>query len=376
MNPMNPRKTTVMRTVHLIRWLSTTAALACTVNLTLLGIAAAQASEAPQKLRIVGGLANVSQFTQFEEPFWKKTFPSITQGKATAEIVPFNRAGVRATEVLRLMQMGVLPFGTATLGGILSTDPELAAMDMAGMNPDMASLKRSVAAFRPHLERVMRERHGIEVLAIYAYPAQVTFCSRPFTGLADLAGRRVRFGNPTQADLIRPFGAVPVQLEFAEVVPNMRNGNIDCAITGAMSGHTIGLHKVATHIHGGATNWGLSVFGANTGAWQALAPAVRAALGTELPKLEKAIWADAEQQTLAGMACVTGNGPCSSGEPGQLKDVPATPTDSKRLSESFRTSVLPVWVQRCGNACVPVWNQLLAPATGIKAETTTPLPKR
>ena len=182
----------------------------------------------------------------------------------------YDKAGMRTHEVMRLMQLGVVPFGTAIMSGIVSNDPELAALDLAGMNPDMATLRRSVAAFRPHLERVMRERHGIEVLAIYVYPAQVTFCTRPFKGLSDLAGRRVRISNPTQADLIRPFGAIPVQTEFAEVVANMRNGNVDCAITGAMSGNTIGLHELTTHLHPQPVTWGLSVFGANAAAWRAL----------------------------------------------------------------------------------------------------------
>lgn len=334
--------------------------------------AAAEPGTPPIKLRIVGGLAGVSQYTRFEEPFWQKGLATLTEGRASAEIVPFNKAGIRTHESMRLIQLGVVPFGTVLMAGVLTADPELAAPELAGVNPDMASLRRSLAAFRPHLEQKMRERHGIEVLAIYAYPAQVTFCARPFSGLSDLAGRRVRISNPTQADLIRPFGAVPVQTEFSDVVANIRNGNVDCAITGAMSGNAIGLHEVTTHLHSSATTWGLSVFGANTAAWNALPPAVRTTLKTHLPKLEQSIWADAEQQTLEGVACNTGTDGCQSGKPGRMTEVKATPDDQRKLNESFRISVLPSWVERCGNGCVPVWNRLMAPVSGIKAATQSP----
>lgn len=331
--------------------------------------ATAATAQAPVLLRVVGGLGNVAQFREFEEPFWRNELPRITQGRAKAEIVPFDKAGIRAHEALRLVQLGVMPFGTALLTAIMGTDPELAAMDLAGLNPDMATLKRSVGAFRPHFERIMRERHGIEVLAIYVYPAQVTFCTRPLKGLSDLAGRRVRISTPTQADLIRPFGAVPVQTEFSEIIPQVRSGNVDCAITGSMSGNAIGLHDITTHVYSGAVNWGLSMFGANRAAWNALPADLRTTLQTALPKLEEAIWINADKQHREGNACNTGQDGCTSGKPGRMVEVKPTAAEEKRLREVFRTSVLPSWLERCGNQCVPVWNQLLAPVSGVKTET-------
>ena len=324
------------------------------------------------KLRIVGGLAGVPQFTRYEEPFWQKELAALTEGRVSADVVPFNKAGIRTHEAMRLIQLGVVPFGTVLMGGVMTADPELAAPELAGVNPDMASLRRALAAFRPYLEDKMRERHGIEVLAVYTYPAQVTFCAKAFMGLSDLAGRRVRISNPTQADLIRPFGAVPVQTEFSEVVPNIRNGNVDCAITGGMSGNAIGLHEVTSHIHSSATTWGLSVFGANLAAWNALPAHVRTTLKVELPKLEQRIWADAEQQTLEGVACNTGQDTCKNGKPGRMIEVKASQQDQQKLNESLRSSVLPAWVERCGNECVPMWNRIMAPVIGIKATTRSP----
>lgn len=323
----------------------------------------------PLQFRVVGGLGNLAQFREFEEPFWRTELPRLTQGRVKADIVSFDKAGIRAHEAMRLVQLGVMPFGTALLTAITSTDPELAAMDLAGLNPDMATLKRSVAAFRPHFERVMRERHGIEVLALYVYPAQVTFCTRPLKGLSDLAGRRVRISTPTQADLIRPFGAVPVQSEFSEIVAQVRSGNVDCAITGSMSGNAIGLHDITTHVYSGAINWGLSMFGANREAWQALQPDVRSTLRSALPKLESAVWANADLQHREGNACNTGQAACTAGKPGRMTEVKPTVADEQRLREAFRAHVLPAWLARCGNQCVPVWNELLAPVAGVRAET-------
>jgi TRAP-type C4-dicarboxylate transport system substrate-binding protein len=351
------------RLLHFCCWVSLCAWFVC----PSMAWAAPPASKPVLSLRVVGGLANVPQFTDFEEPFWRKEFASLTQGLARADIVSFDKAGIRAHEAMKLMSLGVVPFGTALLTAVMSTDPELAAMDLAGLNPDMSTLKRSVAVFRPHFEQVMRERHGIEVLAIYVYPAQVTFCNRPFKGLSDLVGRRVRISSPTQADLIRAFGGVPVQTEFAEIVSQMRSGNVDCAVTGAMSGNVIGLHGVTTHLHNRAINWGLSVFAANRAAWLSLPDEVRKVLQTALPKLENSIWQDADRQHREGVACNTGRAGCQMGKAGKMQEVPVLPEDEQRLRQAFQAHVLPSWVERCGASCVPIWNQFLAPIAGVEA---------
>src|SRR3982074_2039809 len=70
---------------------------------------AAQAPAAsPQHLRIVGGLAGVNQYTRYEEPFWTRELTRLSGGRATAEIVSFDRAGIRGQEMLRLVQLGVV----------------------------------------------------------------------------------------------------------------------------------------------------------------------------------------------------------------------------------------------------------------------------
>jgi len=317
-------------------------------------------------LRIVGGLANVNQYTRFEQPFWTRDLARLSGGRATAEIVPYDGAGIRGQEVLRLVQLGVVPFGTSILNLSSVYDPELGMLDLAGLNPDMAALRRSVSAFRPRLQKLLRERYGIELLAIYAYPAQVMFCTKRLAGLADLQGRRIRFSSATQSDWVTALGAVPVQTTFAEIGANLRSGNIDCAITGAMSGNTLGLHEIATHIQTTAVNWGVAAFIANGAAWAALPKDVQELLQRELPKLEQAIFTNAENETRAGIDCNTGAATCVEGRKGRLVEVRPTAADAARAREILQSNVLPGWLKRCGPACGGLWTQTMGPITGIE----------
>lgn len=328
---------------------------------------AAGQTAVPQKLRIVGGLAGLNQYVRHEEPFWSKELLRLSAGRFDAEIVPFDRAGVPGGDMLRLIQLGVVPFGTTLISALSQQYAEFGAADLAGLNPDMASLKRSVAAFRPYLEKTLRERHGMEALALYIYPAQVVFCRAALSSLADLKGRRIRVSSATQSDFVSALGATPVLTGFAQIMANMASGNTDCAITGTMSGNTLGLHQVTTHVHALPVTWGLAVFGANQAVWSALPADLRALLRQELPKLEAAIWLESEHETAEGLACNKGGATCGNGRLGRMREVPGSALDQRQSEDIFRTTVLPRWLQRCAGPCAEVWNQTIGPARGVMA---------
>ena len=290
---------------------------------------AAAKSDDGQKLRIIGGLGAAPRYARLEAPFWTKELPRLSAGKFAAEIVPLDQAGVARHDMLRLMQLGVVPF-------------------------------------RPHLERARRQQREIEVLALYAYPAQIIFCNKPLNGLRSIAGRRVRVSGPTSADFVEALVGLPVVILFTDIITNMQSGAIDCAITGSMSGNAIGLHRLSTHLHAMPVTWGLALFGTNSAIWERLDAELRILLRRELPRLVAAIWDDAERETAGGIACNAGNASCTGGRAGSMIAVRASVADEELRKELVRSRILPRWIQRCGPSCGDLWNKTLAPVTGIK----------
>jgi len=328
--------------------------------------AGAADAPAPLHLRIVGGLGSLKVFTQHEKPFWETELARLSGGRYTAEIAPFDRAGIRSQEALTLVQLGAVPFATVPISGGIK-DPELSAPDLSGLNPDMATLRRSLAAFRPTLEDIMRKRYGIEVLAVYAYPAQVLFCKKPLGGLRDVAGLRVRTSGPAQADLIEALGGKAVTTGFNDIVPYLQRDEIDCAVTGTMSGNIIGLPDITTSIHPMAISWGLAMFAANGAAWNALPADLRTLLRRELPRVEREVWDESDRDTADGIACNTGAPTCRGGKRGHMVEVPMTSADERLRRRIFAGTVLPRWVQRCGPQCAATWNRTLAASAGVEA---------
>lgn len=330
-------------------------------------MAGAQApAPAPLRLKIVGGLADVSQYVRYEAPFWRR-LEEISGGRLQAEIAPFDRSGIRAQEMLALMRLGVVPFGTALLAVVSTEEPEFNAVDLPIVNPDMATLRRSVASYRPHLEALLAERYEVELLAVYTYPAQVVFCRSPFNGLSDLAGRRIRTSSVGQSEMFAALGATPIVIPFGETLAAIRSGVVECAVTGTLSANAIGLHEVTSHMHSMAITWGLSVFGANRAAWNGMPDWARSLIRRELATLERQIWEAAEVETVEGIACNAGRPTCTSGRRGAIAVVPASDADQQRRIRLLTETVLPGWVRRCGEPCVDAWNTHLAPELGVSA---------
>ncbi|MBY0335748.1 MAG: TRAP transporter substrate-binding protein [Acetobacteraceae bacterium] len=320
-----------------------------------LGAAAARANE-PVTLRVVGGLANVAQFDQHEAPFWRERLPAMTQGLLRAEIMPFDRSGLRAQEMVRLIRLGVVSFGTILSGVAAADDPVLGVFEQPLLFPSAQDLRRVVDELRGALTQHLRERHQIELLAVYAYPAQVVWCRDAFTSLDDLRGRRVRVSGVSQLELMAALGASPVVLPFAETPLALRSGAVTCAVTGTLTGYQIGLPAATRFLSAVPITWGVSFFAANPRAWDSLSATHQAQLRRGIAEVEAEIWRAAEEETATGIGCATGRAPCPAGPAGSLTLVGGEPGAS-RLAEIARTTVLPNWFDRCGEPCRELWSR-------------------
>lgn len=341
------------------------AAIAAMLAFAGCGALAQTRSEEPIRLQIIGGLAGVTQYTKIEQPFWQSEINALSKGRISATIRPLDAGGLRNQEMLQLMRLGVVSFGTALLSVVAGDEPELGAVDLPLLNPDVATLRRTVAAFREHLRKVLRERYDIALLGVYAYPAQVLFCAKPFKGLDDLAGRKVRTSSVAQSELMAAMGAVPVILPFAEIVAALRDGVADCAITGTLSGYEIGLPRVAVSVHAFALSWGVSIFGANGIYWDGLPVDARDIIRQGVGQLEDRIWSQAEADTQRGLACNAGTETCAGKPERPMTVVPALPADGTRR-RLLADIVLPRWFERCGQDCVSAWNTYLKPLHAIE----------
>jgi TRAP-type C4-dicarboxylate transport system substrate-binding protein len=335
----------------------------------LLLVTGARAHEALE-LKIVGGLGAVAQYREFEEPFWTREIEHLSDGSIRATIAPFDRSGLSSEDLLPLLRLGVVPFATVLAAVASADEPELAAVDLPGLNPDIATLRRVVAAFRPRLSEILSSRYDAELLAVYTYPAQVLLCRTPFSSFEDLRGRRIRTSSASQSDFVSGLGAVGVVIPFAELREAFQADVVDCVITSASSGRQIGVTQLASHMHAMALSWGISLFAANHGAWRKIQADRRDTILRGLSDLESRIWDAAARETALPFECALNTTACE--DPAGLAHmliVPRKAEDERERERLLAEVLLPRWLDRCGSSCGTSWNRYIAPVVGSKVPT-------
>ena len=348
-----------------MKHISSSSTLVLVIALVFAGSGSAAAQDLPKThLRVVGSISSLTQYKDFEVPFWTKQIPEKSKGAVTAEIKGFNEMGLKGPEVLRLMGQGVVEVGATVIAYLAADDPINEMVDIAGLLPDVQTARRATDAVKPVYEKLYREKFGVELLGIGTYPAQVIYCNAPLTGLADIKGRKVRAAGRSQSDFIEALGGTPVTMAFGEVVPALQNKTIDCGITGTLSGNAAKWNEVTTHLYTAPVSWGQIGYAINGKTWAGLDPKVRAFLSTEVKRLENELWDAAANFTQQGYDCNAGKPDCKLGTPGKMILVAPTAADRELLKKVVTESVLPKWAARCSAQCIADFNATIGKVVG------------
>jgi TRAP-type C4-dicarboxylate transport system substrate-binding protein len=321
-------------------------------------------------INYVGSWSSLSLYQNFERPFWEQHVPEASDGQISTEVTTFDQMGLGGGEVYRLMGRDVIEVTSTVADYAVEDAPELEGLDMPMIAPDVETARKIAEAYRPVLTDAFKQRYdNAQLLAVVPYPSQMVFCNADINGLPDLKGKKVRASGRTTAEFLQALGAEGITLNFSEVPGALQRGVIDCAVTGSLSGYSSGWHEVSTHLYplpvGG---WDHVVTAMNGKKWNSLSEETQQWLTAEIKEnYEDPVWASAVDETREGIACLTGNGECSRGEPGDMVLVEATDNDFTEASRHLEETLLPNWAQRVDQQWVDRWNETIGAATGLKA---------
>jgi len=340
--------------------------------LAMCGTALAQGLPAGPKLTIsaVTQVApTVPQYTRVDQPILRDDMAKKSNGRVEVNLKSWPEMNVQGPEVIRLVRSGQVDIAAAPLTTVSGDVPILDGIDLAGLNPDIAQAHKVADAVLPVANRDL-EKLGVKLIATYPFPAQVFFCKKPVKSLADIKGLKVRTNGPALGDLMNAFGAQPTAIAFGEVYTALERGTVDCAITGTGSGNGVKWYEVTSTLYNLPTSWSISGYFVNLAWWNKLDPAVRNFVEGQLKAVQAAQWGLGAEVTQDGIDCNIGNAAgCKihtlvTNKP--MTVVQATADDKKRLADALSGVVLPGWVKRCGAKCGEVYNEVIAPISGVK----------
>lgn len=331
-------------------------------------VAIAGAQDLPKReFKVVGTWSNLSPYQKVEEPFWTVDLPKASSGQITGLIKSQSELGLKGSEVMRMLRLGVFDFVHA-LPIYIAEDAIVEAVDVAGVAKDFATARKVTEVYSAQMDEVMAKKYGTKILNYYPFPSQVIYCNSPVKSVADLKGKKIRVQGVSQGDMMEAFGATAVTIPFAEVVPALQRGTVECGITGTMSAFKAGWHEVVTHVINMPVNFTITFTGVSLAAWNKLDDKTKALITAEAKKMEDKGWAMSQGEDADGLICATGKGTCpEKGKPGKLVQVDPSPEDVALRDKAMQDVVLKRWAKRCGAECVEKWNASVGKLVGLTA---------
>lgn len=301
-----------------------------------------------------------------EVPFWAERIPEASDGHITVDFTPVDLSGVRDEQIMRMTTLGVVDFASGDISKMAGDDPVFEGCDLAGLSLDIETARAACAAWLPVMDRVAQEKFNVKVLGLGTNPPQVFWCREPIEGLSDLAGKRVRVFNQTMNDFIGAIGGTTVSMPFAEVVPALQRGVVDCGVTGTLSGNTAGWPEVATHLYPMYLGWSINYQSVNLDTWNGWPQEVQDFFLEQFAALEDQMWETGARALEDAENCNFGQDPCEMGSKVNMTLVEVSEADREVHSEVMQDVVLLEWGRRCGADCAAEWNELVGPVVGLE----------
>lgn len=318
-------------------------------------------------LSVVGSWSSLPLHNDFEAPFWTEILPAASGGNINVALTTHNQMNLGVGDVYRLLGDGVYDVAMTVADYAVADAPELEGLDVPLVALTADEARAMVDAARPMVEDIYNARFNSHVLAIAPYPPQVVFCNGEITGLDDLAGKKVRGSGRMTTLFLEALGAEGVNVAFSEVPGALQKGVVDCAITGAGSGYSAGWWEVSTHLLpiplGG---WDSVVTAINSDKWASLDAETQALIADKIATdFEAPAWAAAQGALDNDVACLTGNGTCSSGDARSMTLVEVSDADFAKAREVLVGKVLPDWAERAGGDWAERWNASVGQVVGV-----------
>ena len=333
--------------------------------------AGASAQELPKTHFKVIGLNSPTPVSIVDEvPFWRKTIPEASHGAITADITPLDQMGIDDKTMLRLLKLGVMDFAGMDISKMAGDDPRFEGCDLAGLTLDPDKARAACSAYRDVIDRQMQKNWNAKLLAFGGNTPQVFWCREVVAGLDSFKGKKIRVFNNTMRDFLGGLGATAVSMAFAEVVPALNNGVVDCAVTGSLSGNTAGWNEVTKSIYPMSLGWSINVLAVNLSSWNRLDPKVQKFILDQTKAYEDKMWATIKTITAEADNCNTGQQPCTMGKLAKSTIVPVKPEEAQTHKQLVEGVVLAGWAKRCGVECAKEWNETVGKVLTLKAPTS------
>jgi TRAP-type C4-dicarboxylate transport system substrate-binding protein len=278
-----------------------------------------------------------------------------TKGQTKLDVISLPELGLTGFELVRVTRTGLVDISDIILAYVAGDVPVIEGVDLPGLFPDLETSVKAHVGFMAAIKKHEEQLGGI-VLGGYLWPGQYLFSRKPVRGPADFKGLKVRVYGTAQAEFARALGMEPVSIAFAETYTALERGTVDAAFTGSYPGFALKFYEVTKYLvdvnHGPVA--GTCVVSKRT--WDRMSPEMRATLTRLGEEFSARGWEIGRRTTAEGLAKNREKG---------MELVPITPAVATATREAVTNVVVPSWTKRAGADAKAIFNQYIAPYSGI-----------
>ncbi len=342
-----------------------TIGLACAFGIAAI-TATSPASAADVTIKAVGTWGNLTNYQKHEGPFWNEVIGKASGGSIQGEIKPQTDLGLKGFEIMRLLKQGVFNYAHGVMGYVSAENAVFDGVDLASLTQDIETERKVADAYFDIMAKNFEEIYDSKLMQLYPFPSQNLWCNAEINSIDDLKGKKIRTYTASLADFVEGVGGTSVTVAFAEVIPALQKGVVDCGITGTMPAYNAKWYQAATHAYTMRVGWGLAFGAINLNTWNSLSADQQKLLTEEVDKLTDRMWEETAKEDALAVQCLTGDS-CPLGPTGGMKLVEPSAEDLKKQQKIAQDVIVANWTERCSAECVADWNKIVGPIVGVTA---------
>jgi len=243
-------------------------------------------------------LANEYQDTTFAavaDKFFIERVGELTEGSVKVDYYPGGSLGFKSVDHYDSVGDGAIDIADTYIGQLSGISPVFSLPSM----PFLATTKDKAlaleATLRPHYDSVFGDANQMYLFST-PWPPSGIWTGEALEGPEGLQGMKIRVADVTSMQTFKEAGANPLQISWADVVPQLSANAIDAVISSAEGGTNIKLGEFLPHYTAVDYVIPVNVVHMNLDAYSSLSEAEQAAIMQAAADTSAFIWGKLEER--------------------------------------------------------------------------------
>jgi TRAP-type C4-dicarboxylate transport system substrate-binding protein len=307
------------------------------------------------------GVAGHRVGAQFKKWGWlQEELAKRSNGRIELEVVTLQEVGLTGTEILRVLQSGLVDIAEMTNGYVAGDFPMIEAPELPGLPKSPEQQKALTLAWTENVVAPREDIMGGKVLASFYWNSSFLYTQYPLDSLEDIKGHKVRVFSPSQAKFISELGGEPLNMPMQQVYEALQRKVIDSVVTGPDQVKGLSMWEIAPYMSAIGTPGANGYVVVSTRSLEKLPEDLRQVVLDLGPELQELGWSLGMENDEDGIALAR--------EKGMTLTIPAKAEWTPTFDKLAQDVILPWWIERVGPEGRDAFNQYLAPIAGFEAQ--------